>query len=72
VTDLGAPCYLQVTSGHGHLVVRRILHDGQRVSVRRSDLEVVLGNAGGVTISVHGRTPQRAGRSGQVRRFHVT
>lgn len=71
LTDVGADCYLQVTSRHGHVLVRRILHHGQHVDVRGHGFDVVLGNAGGVRISIHGRPAHRAGRSGQVRQFRV-
>jgi hypothetical protein len=70
VTDLGSPCYIQVTS-HGHLLTRRILHAGQHVAFRQHDLHVVLGNAGAVKISLHGHHVRRGGRSGQVRAFRV-
>jgi Domain of unknown function (DUF4115) len=71
VTDLGPACYIQVTTMQGHLVVRRILHDGQHLAFRHHGLEVVLGNAGGVRVSIDGHHAHRAGRSGQVRTFTV-
>jgi hypothetical protein len=71
VTDIGPACYLQVTAPGGQLLTRQILHGGQRVVFRRHGLDVVLGNAGGVRISVDGRRAHLAGRSGQVRTFHV-
>jgi cytoskeleton protein RodZ len=71
VNDTGSPCYVQVTSRHGRLLVRRILHGRQHLVFRRDDLDVVLGNAGGVRIAVDGRHAHRAGRSGEVLRFHV-
>jgi hypothetical protein len=70
VTDVGGPCYLQVTR-HGHLLVRRILQHGEHVAFRRHGLDVVLGNAGGVRLSINGHHPHRAGRAGQVRTFRV-
>jgi Domain of unknown function (DUF4115) len=72
VTDVGPACYLQVTTSNGQLLARRILHGGQHVVFRRHGLDVVLGNAGGVRISVDGRRAHLAGRSGQVRSFHVS
>jgi cytoskeleton protein RodZ len=71
VTDLGPACYIQVTNSRGHLIVRTIMHGGQHLAFRHHGLEVVLGNAGGVKISINGHRPQRAGRSGQVRIFRV-
>lgn len=71
VTDLGPACYLQVRTTPGHLVVRTILHRGQHLTFRHHGLDVVLGNAGGVKISIDGHAARRAGRSGQVRVFRV-
>lgn len=71
VTDVGSACYIQVTTTHGNLIVRRILHHGQHVSFRRHGLDVVLGNAGGVKVSIDGHHARRGGRSGQVRSFRV-
>jgi hypothetical protein len=71
VTDTGSACYIQVTTTNGHLVMRRILHDGQHVAFRHHGLDVVLGNAGGVRISIDGRRAHLAGRSGEVRSFSV-
>jgi hypothetical protein len=70
VTDVGGPCYIQVTR-QGHLLVRRILHHGEHVAFRRHGLDVVLGNAGGVRVSINGHHAHRAGRAGQVRTFRV-
>jgi Domain of unknown function (DUF4115) len=71
ITDTGSACYVQVTRKNGRLLVRRILHGHQHLTFRRHGLHVVLGNAGGVRIAVNGHHAHRAGRSGQVRRFHV-
>jgi hypothetical protein len=64
-------CYLQVTNHGGKLLVRRILHRGEHVAFRHHGLHVVLGNAGGVRISIDGQRPRLAGASGAVRRFPV-
>ena len=71
VTDVGSACYIQVTSAQGHLVVRKILQPGQHLTFRHHGLHVVLGNAGGVRISVDGHRAHLAGRRGQVRSFRV-
>jgi cytoskeleton protein RodZ len=71
ISDTGSPCYIQVTTSHGQLLTRRILHHGDHVAFRRHGLDVVLGNAGGVKIAVNGHRAHRAGRSGQVRVFRV-
>jgi Domain of unknown function (DUF4115) len=71
IVDAGSACYVQVTTSHGHLLVREILHGGQSVTFRHHGLIVVLGNAGGVRISVDGHRLHHPGRSGQVRRFRV-
>jgi len=70
VRDVGADCYIQITR-HGHLLVRRILHPGQRLTFRHHGLDVRLGNAGAVRISVDGHHARRAGRPGQVRSLRV-
>jgi uncharacterized protein DUF4115 len=67
-----ADCYVQVTSHRGRLLVRRILHRHDHLSFRHHGLHVVLGNAGGVRISVDGDQASLAGASGQVRRFHIS
>jgi hypothetical protein len=72
VTDVGSACYIQVTTSNGQLLTRRILHGGQHLAFRRHGLDVVLGNAGGVRVSIDGRRAHVAGRSGQVRTFHVS
>jgi uncharacterized protein DUF4115 len=64
-------CYVQVTTTGGKLLLRRILHHHDHVQFRRHHLDVVLGNAGGVVMSVNGRPAHRAGSSGQVRRFRT-
>jgi hypothetical protein len=71
VTDVGSACYIQVTSTEGHLLVRKILQPGQHLAFRHHGLRVVLGNAGGVRISIDGHRAHSAGRSGQVRSFRV-
>jgi cytoskeleton protein RodZ len=71
VIDVGPSCYIQVTTMQGHLIVRTIMHHGQHLTFRHHGLDVVLGNAGGVKISVNGHRAHRAGRSGQVRTFRV-
>jgi hypothetical protein len=71
VTDTGSACYLQVTTKHGRLIVRRILHGHQQMVFRKHGLDVVLGNAGAVRIAVNGHHTRRAGGSGQVLRFRV-
>jgi cytoskeleton protein RodZ len=70
VADVRSSCYVQV-SRHGQLLTRRILRHGQRLTVRRPGLTVVLGNAGAVRISLNGHRSHRAGRLGQVRTFRV-
>jgi cytoskeleton protein RodZ len=71
VIDVGPACYIQVTTTQGHVIVRTIMHHGQHLTFRHHGLDVVLGNAGGVKISVNGHHARRAGRSGQVRTFRV-
>jgi cytoskeleton protein RodZ len=71
VTDVGSACYIQVTSAQGDLIVRKILQPGQHLAFRHHGLRVVLGNAGGVRISIDGHRAHRAGRPGQVRSFRV-
>ena len=71
VTDTGAACYVQVTSRHGRLIERTILHGHQHLTYRRHGLGVVLGNAGGVRIAIDGHHAHRAGHSGQVLVLHV-
>jgi hypothetical protein len=66
-----ADCYVQVTNHSGRLLTQRILHRGDHVAFRHHGLRVVLGNAGGVRISIDGARPRVAGASGQVRRFPV-
>jgi hypothetical protein len=63
--------YIQITSRSGHLLIRRILHHGQHLAYRRHGLDVVIGNAGAVRLSVGGHRAHLAGRPGQVRRLHV-
>lgn len=72
LTDRGGGCYVEVKTAGGRLLVRRILHHGQQVSVRQHDLRVVLGNAGAAWISLDGHRAYRAGRAGKVAqlRFH--
>jgi hypothetical protein len=71
IMDTGQPCYLRVSTVHGHLLTERIVHGHQHVTFRRHGLDVVLGNAGAVRIAVAGHRFHRAGRSGQVLRFRV-
>jgi hypothetical protein len=52
-------------------MMRRILDGHQHVSFRHHGLDVVLGNAGAVRVSVNGAHARRVGSEGQVRRFHV-
>jgi cytoskeleton protein RodZ len=66
----GAASYVAV-SRHGRLIEQTILHHGQRQVFRRHGLDVVLGDAGAVTMSVNGHGAHRAGSSGEVRRFSV-
>jgi hypothetical protein len=67
----GSESYVQVMTWNNHLLLRRILHHGQRLSYRQHGLQVVLGNAGAVRMSVDGHAARSAGHSGQVRRFRV-
>jgi hypothetical protein len=71
IADTGPDCYVQVTNRHGKLLVRRILHGRQHLHFRQHGLNVVLGNAGAVRVAVNGERFRRAGRSGEVRRFHI-
>jgi hypothetical protein len=71
LVDTGSPCYIRVTNRHGKVVVERILHARQHLRFQHRGLRIVLGNAGGVRISVAGRHFHRAGAAGQVRRFGV-
>lgn len=64
-------CYVQVTNRGGKLLVQRILHRGDHVAFKHHGLHVVLGNAGGVRISIDGAKPRVAGTRGSVRRFPV-
>ena len=72
IVDTGAPCYLRVATGHGHVLTQRIVHGHQHLTFRHHGLDIVLGNAGAVRIAVEGHRFHRAGRSGQVRRFRVS
>jgi hypothetical protein len=67
----GSASYVEVMTWNNHLLVRRILHHGQRLAYHRHGLRVVLGDAGAVRLSIHGRSAHRAGRPGQVIRFRV-
>jgi Domain of unknown function (DUF4115) len=71
MTDRGAACYVQVRSSRGRLLVQRIVHNGQHVSIRQHRLRVVLGNAGAAWISIDGHRAHRAGGPGKVRQFRV-
>jgi hypothetical protein len=70
VRDVGSPCYVEVTR-HGRLITRRILHHGQRLTVREHHLRVVFGNAGAVRVARNGHHARRPGRVGQVRTISV-
>jgi hypothetical protein len=71
LTDRGGACYVQVKSSHGRVLVQRIVHNGQHVSVRQHGLRVVLGNAGAAWISIDGHHAHRAGGAGKVRQFRI-
>lgn len=71
IADTGAPCYVQITSRHGKILVRKIMRGHQHLNIRRHGLEVVLGNAGAVRIAVNGHHFRRAGAMGQVRHIRV-
>jgi hypothetical protein len=67
----GAASYVQVTTWNNHLLLRRILHHGQRLDYRRHGLQVVLGDAGAVRLSINGHRAHRAGRPGEVVHLRV-
>jgi hypothetical protein len=71
IRDVNGPCYVQVTDRSGRLLTRRILTTGQSLTYRRHGLDVVLGNAGAVRLSIDGHRTRRGGGSGEVRRFRV-
>jgi hypothetical protein len=71
IADDRGDCYVQVTTARGEVLVRRIIHRGQRVTVHRHGLDVVLGNAGGVRLAIDGHHLHRGGGSGQVRQLRV-
>jgi hypothetical protein len=67
----GSASYVEVMTWNNHLLVRRILHHDQRLAYHQHGLRVVLGNAGAVRMSIHGRPAHRAGKPGEVLRFRV-
>ncbi len=71
IVDVHGPCYVQVTTSGGKLVVRRILTQGDRLAFRHHGLDVTLGSAGAVKVAIDGHHATTAGRSGQVRTFRV-
>jgi hypothetical protein len=71
IVDVSGPCYVQVSTAHGKVLVRRIMHEGDAVAFRRHGLDVTLGSAGAVRLAVDGHHARRVGRPGQVRIFHV-
>jgi hypothetical protein len=71
LTVTGSASYVEVLTWNNHLLVRRILHHGQRLAYHQHGLQAVLGNAGAVRMSLHGRPAHRAGTSGEVLRFRV-
>jgi hypothetical protein len=68
----GSASWVQVLTRGDHVLVRRILHHGQHLSYHQHGLNVVLGDAGAVRMSIAGRPPHRAGSSGEVVHFHVS
>jgi Domain of unknown function (DUF4115) len=71
LTVTGSASYVEVMTWNNHLLVRRILHHDQRLAYHQHGLQVVLGNAGAVRMSLHGRPAHLAGKPGEVRRFRV-
>jgi hypothetical protein len=67
----GSASWVEVMTWNNHVLVRRILHHDQRLAYRQHGLRVVLGNAGAVRMSLHGRPARRAGQPGEVLRFRV-
>jgi cytoskeleton protein RodZ len=67
----GSESWVEVTTWNNHVLIRTILHHGQREVYRQHGLQVVLGNAGAVRLSVAGRPAHLAGRPGEVRRFRI-
>jgi hypothetical protein len=67
----GSASYVEVMTWNNHLLVRRILHHDQRLAYHQHGLRVVLGNAGAVRMSIHGRPAHRAGKPGEELRFRV-
>lgn len=67
----GSASYVEVMTWNNHLLVRRILHHDQRLAYHQHGLRVVLGNAGAVRMSLHGRPAHLAGKPGEVLRFRV-
>jgi hypothetical protein len=71
IVDVHGPCYVQVTTSGGTLLVRRILKQGDHLSFRHHGLEVTLGSAGAVKVALNGQHAQSGGRTGAVRTFRV-
>jgi hypothetical protein len=65
VLDFDAPCWVRAVSD-GRTIVERTIAAGQRLVVRGDRrVDLVLGNAGGVTLEVNGEAV-RTGSSGDV------
>jgi hypothetical protein len=67
----GSESWVQVLTWNNHVLLRQIVHHDKRLVYRQHGLQVVLGNAGAVRVSVAGHHPHLAGRPGEVRRFRV-
>jgi hypothetical protein len=66
----GSVSWIEVKRPSGHVLVSGMVRHGRHLTYRHGPLHVVIGNAGAVQLSRHGRTA-RAGKLGQVLRFSV-
>ena len=66
----GSVSWIEVKRPSGHVLVSGLVRHGHHLTYRRGPLDVVIGNAGAVTVSRHGVT-RKAGRLGEVVRFRL-
>jgi hypothetical protein len=67
----GRVSWLEVTRPGGHLIFSGLLRHGREVIVRNGSAHVVIGDAGAVRLSRHGRVTSPAGGPGEVRILDV-
>jgi len=66
----GSVSWIEVKRPSGRILVSGLVRHGHRLTYDHGPLNVVIGNAGAVQLSRHGRTA-RAGKLGEVVRFTV-